>query len=77
MEWEEHDLEYLIAALGLEADDLFMMEKEVDKVEEDWLDVWMGSLTDCDRSSEVNRCMEREDEAMELDIEGKQGKDVD
>ena len=77
MEWEEHDLEYLIAALGLEADDLFMMEKEVDKVEEDWLDVWMGSLTEVEGSSEVRRCMVVEDDTMEIAIMDEQDRDVD
>ena len=38
MEWEEHDLEYHMASLGLEIDDLFMMETECDD-DKDWLDV--------------------------------------
>ena len=27
MEWDEHDLEYQMASLGLDMDDLFMMEE--------------------------------------------------
>jgi hypothetical protein len=45
MEWEEHDLENRVASLGLEAEDLFMME-EGGYDESDWLDAWMGSLCD-------------------------------
>ena len=37
MEWEEHDLEYRMASMGLEMDDLFMMEGGGDD-ETDWLD---------------------------------------
>ena len=46
MKWEEHDLDYLVATLGLEDDDLLMMEEEAVEIENDWLDDWMRSLED-------------------------------
>ena len=60
-----------MASLDLEMDDLFMTEKEGGE-ENTWLDVWMGSLMDVDRSTEVSMCMVKEDEAME-----EQDRDVD
>ena len=39
MEWEEHDLEYKMASLGLEEEDLFN-EEEIGEDEQDWLDTW-------------------------------------
>ena len=67
IEWEEHDLEYQMASLGLEMDDLFSIGKEgVEK--EDWLDVWMGSLNGVTRSLEMSMCMMEEDETMEIAI---------
>ena len=53
MEWEEHDLEYQMASLGLDMDYLFMAEREGDD-DKDWLEVWMGSLTA--RWKEALRC---------------------
>ena len=41
MEWEEHDLEFRMASLGLEDEDLFKKEW---MVEDDWLDTWIMSL---------------------------------
>jgi hypothetical protein len=43
IEWEEHDLEYQMASMGLAMENLFMMEDRGDD-ETDCLDVWMGSL---------------------------------
>jgi hypothetical protein len=41
MEWEEHDLEYMMTALGLEEEDLFRKEE---RGVDDWLDDWIMSL---------------------------------
>ena len=38
MEWEEHDLEYLVTTLGLEDDDLCRMEVEDVELDCDWLE---------------------------------------
>ena len=48
-------------------EDLFRVEKEGGE-KDDWLDVWMESLTDVARSSEVNMCMVRENETMEMEM---------
>ena len=41
MEREDHDLEFSMASLGLEEEDLFNKEG---MVEDDWLDMWIMSL---------------------------------
>ena len=43
MEWEEHDLEYNMASLGLEEEDL-VNEEEIGEEEQDLLDTWIISL---------------------------------
>ena len=76
MEWEEHDLEYQMASLGLEMGDLFMTDNESEE-DKDWLDVWMESLIGVEESSKVPMCLVMEDDTMEITILEEQDRDVD
>ena len=53
-----------------------MVEREWD-ADKDWLDVWMGSMTEVEGSSEVRRCMVVEDDTMQIAILDEQDRDVD
>jgi hypothetical protein len=75
MEWEEHDLEFVMASMGLEAEDLCRMEEGVGD-EEDWLDAWMRAMESEGCESMEVQDVEDED-AMEIaNLEG-QGMDMD
>ena len=73
--WDEHDLEYQIAVLGLDDDDLCLMEVGGCEPEQyggelehlDWLDDWMASLSkeDCTMVVKMDKKVEEED--MELE----------
>jgi hypothetical protein len=72
MEWEEHDLEYRMASLGLEADDLFMME-DGGYDGSDWLDAWMGSLS----AEGCSDMIMHDEDAMEIVNLGEQDRDME
>ena len=64
-----------MAYLGLEIEDLFMMEDGEDD-ENDWLDAWMGSLV-AEGSSEMSMYVVEEEETMEKAILVEQDRNMD
>ena len=70
MEWVEHELEFRMASLGLEEDDLFNKEE---MLEDDWLDTWILSLVPEVRKHDDSMDLVAEDTGVDMDTTMEEG----